>query len=71
MAKIDTGKRIRQLRNERHWTKQQLAEFCNFPGPWTVSRIETKGTDSLSTLEIICKALEIEVWELLKDAGDE
>ena len=71
MVKIDTGKRIRLLRSDHHWIQQQLAEFCNFPGPWTVSRIETRGTDSLSTLEIICKALGIEVWELLRDAGDE
>jgi transcriptional regulator with XRE-family HTH domain len=59
------GPKIRQLRLQRYWTQQQFAELCNFPGPWTISRIETRGTDSLQTLEIVCKALGLEVWELL------
>ncbi len=42
-------------------TQQTLANLCSFPGPWTVSRLETRGTDSLSTLEIVCGAFGIEV----------
>ena len=63
---MNVGARIRALRQQRHWTQQILAEEANLPGPWTVSRLETRGTDSLGTLEVVCKALDIEVWELLK-----
>jgi hypothetical protein len=28
--------------------------------------LETRGTDSIATLEIVCKALDVEVWEMLK-----
>lgn len=62
---MNVGARIRALRQQRHWTQQILAEEANLPGPWTVSRLETRGTDSLQTLEIVCNALGIEVWELL------
>lgn len=60
------------MRQAHGWTQQTLADLCFFPGPWTVSRLETRGTDSLGTLEIVCKALGVEVWELLKpDGADE
>ena len=62
---MDVGAKIRTLRKARDWTQQTMAEKANLPGPWTVSRLETRGTDSLSTLEVVCKALDIEVWELL------
>ena len=64
--RIQAAKHIRYLRQSKHWTQQTLAEKCLFPGPWTVSRLETRGTDSLGMLEIVCKALGVEVWELLK-----
>ena len=60
------GARIRSLRREKNWTQQTLAEKTNLSGPWAESRLETRGTDSLSVLEIVCKAFGIEVWELLK-----
>lgn len=68
---IDVGSRIRYLRQQKNWTQQTLAERCSLPGPWTVSRLETRGTDSIHTLEIVCKALGVEVWELLRDAGED
>ena len=64
--RIQAAKQIRKLRQERHWTQQCLAEKCLLSGPWTVSRLETRGTDSLGMLEIVCKALGVEVWKLLK-----
>lgn len=67
----DIGTRIRSLRREKGWTQQTLANLCSFPGPWTVSRLETRGTDSLSTLEIVCGAFGIEVWELLRSAAEQ
>lgn len=62
--------RIRMLRQQKHWTQQELADRCNFPGPWKISRIEGakkgSGIERIDTLEIICKSLGIELWELLK-----
>lgn len=69
--RIQAAKQIRELRQERQWTQQHLAEITNLPGPWSVSRLETRGTDSLGMLEIVCKAFGIEVWELLRDASTE
>ena len=46
----------------------ELAEECGFSGSWTISRLETQGTNNLAMLETVCKALGIEVWELLRDA---
>ena len=47
-----------------------MAERCRFPGPWKVSRLEGgrkgSGINDINTLEIICRELGIEVWELLK-----
>lgn len=64
---MDTiGEKIRKLRQRHEWTQQNLADLCSFPGPWTVSRLETRGTDSLSTLEVVCGAFGIAAWELLK-----
>ena len=65
------GARIRALRREKGWTQQTLADLCSFPGPWTVRRLETQGTDSLSTLEIVWMALGIEEWELLRSAAEQ
>ena len=62
--------RIRTLRQQKQWTQQELAERCNFPGPWKISRIEGakkgSGIERIDTLEIICEVLGIELWELLK-----
>lgn len=62
--------RLRALRLSRHLTQQELAERCRFPGPWKVSRLENGGKGSgitdLTTLEIVCQELGIELWELLK-----
>lgn len=62
------GYRIRELRKRKQWTQQDLAEKCGLSGPWTISRLETQGTNNLAMLETVCKALEIEVWELLREA---
>ena len=65
--------RIRTLRQQKLWTQQELADRCNFPGPWKISRIESakkgSGIERIDTLEIICEALGIELWELLKPDG--
>lgn len=62
--------RVRTLRQQNHLTQQELADRCNFPGPWKISRIEGakkgSGIERIDTLEIICESLGIELWELLK-----
>lgn len=64
------AQRIRRLRQQKQWTQQELADRCKFPGPWKISRIESakkgSGIERIDTLEIICEAMEIELWELLK-----
>ena len=64
--RTQAAKKIRSHRQQKHWTQQYIAEICSLPGPWSVSRLETRGTDSLGMLEIVCKALGVELWELLK-----
>ena len=62
--------RLRKLRREKGWSQQELAERCRFPGPWKISRLEGgrkgSGITDLTTLEIVCREIGIEVWELLK-----
>ena len=69
--RIQVAKQIRKLQQGRYWTQQYLAEITNLPGLWSLSRLEARGTDSLSTLQIICEAFGIEVWELLRDASNQ
>lgn len=69
--RIQVAKQIRYLRQQHQWTQQYLAENCLLPGLWSLSRLEARGTDSLSTLQIICEAFGIEVWELLRDASNQ
>lgn len=64
------GARIRELRREKELTQQELAEFCSFPGSWKISGLESgrkgSGIERPDTLEIVCRELGIELWELLK-----
>lgn len=52
--KEDTGKRIRECRNARGWTQNQLAEEVGFAGERHIQRIE-RGENSIS----IDKLLEV------------
>lgn len=65
--------RIRTLRRQKQWTQQELADRCNFPGLWKISRIEGakkgSGIERIDTLDVICETLGIELWELLKPDG--
>ena len=65
------GYRIRELRKRKQWTQQDLAEKCGLSVPWTISKLENQGANIIAMLEIVCKALEIEVWELLRDSSAE
>lgn len=61
------GKRIKNLRLERHLTQTQLAKLCKFEKA-SMSRIESGKTNiSMLTLFQISKALEVEIKTLFSD----
>lgn len=63
---IKVGKRIQEIRIEKNISQQDLAAKCNFEKS-NMSRLEAgRANATLSTLEIVSKALEIDVIELFK-----
>lgn len=60
------GKRIQEIRIEKNITQQDLAAKCNFEKS-NMSRLEKGNANAtLSTLEKICDALQIDYVELFK-----
>ena len=58
---------VKQLRESRGLTQEALGEACDFH-PTFISLIERKQRNvTISTLEIIAKALSVDVYELIKD----
>lgn len=55
---------IKQLRNERGWTQQQLADICAI-SLRTVQRVEMQGVSSLETCKALAAAFVIEREQLL------
>ncbi len=63
---ITVGKRIRKIREEKNISQQDLAAKCNFEKS-NMSRIEAGRVNStLSTLEKVSKALDVDIVELFK-----
>jgi transcriptional regulator with XRE-family HTH domain len=63
---IKVGKRIQEIRIEKNLSQQDLAAKCNFEKS-NMSRLEAgRANATLSTLEIVSKALEVDVVELFK-----
>ena len=63
---IQVGKQIQKIRNEKNISQQDLAAKCNFEKS-NMSRLEAgRANATLSTLETVSKALDIEVIELFK-----
>ena len=63
---IKVGKRIQEIRVEKNISQQDLAAKCNFEKS-NMSRLEAgRANATLSTLEIVSKALEVDVIELFK-----
>lgn len=63
---IKVGKRIQEIRIEKNLSQQDLAAKCNFEKS-NMSRLEAgRANATLSTLEVVSKALDIEVIELFK-----
>ena len=66
LLQIKVGKRIQQLRIEKNISQQELAARCNFEKS-NMSRLEAgRANATLSTIEVVSKALDIEVVELFK-----
>ena len=60
------GKRIQQIRIEKKLSQQDLAAKCNFEKS-NMSRLESGGANAtLSTLNIVSNALNVEPVELFK-----
>ncbi|PXY44721.1 helix-turn-helix domain-containing protein [Flavobacterium hydrophilum] len=63
---IEVGKRIQKIRIEKNISQQDLAAKCNFEKS-NMSRLEAgRSNATLSTLEIVCKALGVNIVELFK-----
>jgi transcriptional regulator with XRE-family HTH domain len=63
---IKVGKRIQEIRIEKNLSQQDLAAKCNFEKS-NMSRLEAgRANATLSTLETVSKALEVDVIELFK-----
>ncbi|RTY89994.1 XRE family transcriptional regulator [Flavobacterium sp. RSP46] len=63
---IKVGKRIQEIRIEKSLSQQDLAAKCNFEKS-NMSRLEAgRANATLSTLEIVSNALEVDVIELFK-----
>ena len=61
---IKVGKRIQEIRIEQNLSQQDLAAKCNFEKS-NMSRLEAgRSNATLSTLEVVSKALEVDVLEL-------
>lgn len=56
---------IKQLRTERGWTQQQLAEICAI-SLRTVQRVELQGLGSLETCKALATAFSIPLEQLLE-----
>lgn len=60
------GKKIQEIRIEKNISQQDLASKCNFEKS-NMSRLENGNANAtLSTLEKVCNALEIDYIELFK-----
>ncbi|WP_269224135.1 helix-turn-helix transcriptional regulator [Flavobacterium sp. IMCC34518] len=63
---IEVGKRIQQIRIEKNISQQDLAAKCNFEKS-NMSRLEAgRSNATLSTLETVSKALEVDVIEFFR-----
>ena len=55
--------RLKQLREQRGWSQEQLAEIAGL-STWTVQRVEARGAASLETRMALAAALGIDASEL-------
>lgn len=61
------GKNVRNLRLEKNWTQEDLANRCSVNAE-QISRIENARRDYMfSTLLEICEALEVDILRIVSD----
>lgn len=64
---MDVKERLEKILKRQKWTKYRLAKECSLPQA-TISNIFHRGTTpSISTLETICKTLNISLSEFFSD----
>lgn len=65
---MNIGKTIYLLRKEQHITQEELS-FRSGLAPRTITQLEQNGTNTrISTLIEVCKALNIDLWEMIREA---
>ncbi|RYJ53206.1 XRE family transcriptional regulator [Flavobacterium petrolei] len=63
---IKVGKRIQEIRVEKNISQQDLAARCNFEKS-NMSRLEAgRANATLSTLEVVAKALNVNIADFFK-----
>ncbi|GAA6237239.1 helix-turn-helix domain-containing protein [Apilactobacillus micheneri] len=60
---------IRELRKQKGWTQENLAEKCNL-SVRTIQRLESGEDGNLTTLNLIAKAFEVKIGDLFESIGD-
>ena len=65
---MNIGKTIKLLRKEQHMTQEDLS-FESGLAPRTITQLENNGTNTrINTLIEVCKALNVELSELIREA---
>ncbi|WP_041137802.1 helix-turn-helix domain-containing protein [Beduini massiliensis] len=66
METIETlfGNRLRELRNRRNWSQEELAFRCNVSKNYISDVERGKRNVSLRAIEKIARGLEVEIYEL-------
>ena len=67
MLKERLAKRLKNLREENHWTQEMAAELCSLSPRFWGKIEQCKASPSIETLEKIAKGLNISVEDLLKE----
>lgn len=60
---------IRELRKQKGWTQENLAEKCNL-SVRTIQRLESGEDGNLTTLNLVAKAFEVKIGDLFESIGD-
>jgi XRE family aerobic/anaerobic benzoate catabolism transcriptional regulator len=66
---VELGKRIRQLRTERGWRQIDLAEETGLHENFVSDLEQGRKEACLRTLQVLAKAFELTVADLLKTVG--
>ena len=65
---MDAQKRIKQLMEERGWTDYRLAKEANLSHSTITNVFKRNNAPTLPTLEVICRAFGITLWDYVMAA---